>query len=170
MTESADTQPAFNKPPSGVALIEIWKRPWFSKPNTFWRELRPEAPPPWEPALDQQLIHKSGAACTITGILPQADGQTLYIIEWMMGDAPMRGEFYREDMLYRFTRRPEDLPTPKWVASPWRVMNSTFAKKALRMGTYTVPEYPGVTWAAREFDGRTATPADYDRIAELKRS
>jgi hypothetical protein len=175
MTESADTQPA-----TGFALVEIWKRPWLKAPNCFWREMRPKAPEPWEPELGMKLIHKSGAVCEVTKIITStpalaeleqaateyiAPPEPLYIIEWMMGDQPMKGEFYREDLLFRFVR--VDRPTTQWEYSAWQAMPSTNAKKALRMGRFMLPEAPGVVFGAREFEGRRATAADYARIAEL---
>lgn len=160
MTESADTQPA-----TGFVLVEIWKRPWLKAPNCFWRQVQPKAPEPWEPELHQKLIHKSGAVCTVTGVREITDAPTLYTIEWMMGDQPMKGEFYREDLLYRFVRM--DRPTTQWEFSAWEPMPSTNAKKALRMGRFTLPESPGVVFGAREFEGSRATAADYDRLADL---
>lgn len=162
MTESANAQPA-----TGFVLVEIWKRPWFKSPNCFWRQMSPVAPEPWTPELGMKLIHKSGARCVVTGVREASDTPTLYIIEWELNGEPMRGEFYHEDLLFRFVR--EDRPTTQWEFSPWEPMPATNAKKALRMGRFMLPESPGVVYGAREFEGRRATQADYDRLAELKR-
>lgn len=163
MTNAANPQPA-----TAFVLIEIWKRPWFTRPNVFWRQMSPKAPEPWTPDIGMKLIHKSGARCEITGVREVTDAPTLYIIEWMHGTEPMRGEFYHEDLLFRFVR--EDRPTTEWEFSAWEPMPAMNAKKALRMGRFTLPESPGVVYGAREFEGSRATQADYDRIATLKGS
>ncbi len=174
MTQTAETQP------TGFVLVEIWKRPWLKAPNCFWRQMQPVAPEPWEPELGMVLIHKSGARCVVTQIIDStpalaeleqaaveyvAPPEPLYIIEWSHGGVPMRGEFYREDLLFRFVR--EDRPTTEWVYSAWEPMPAANAKKALRMGRFMLPESPGVVYGAREFEGSRATQADYDRIREL---
>ncbi len=165
---------------TGFVLVEIWKRPWFKAPNTFWRQLAPVPAEPWEPELGMKLIHKSGALCEVTRIIDStpalaeleqaateyiAPPSPLYIIEWSHGGVPMRGEFHHEDLLYRFVR--VDRPATEWAYSPWEPMPAANAKKALRMGRFMLPESPGVVYGAREFEGQRATVADYDRIAKL---
>lgn len=160
MMESENAQPA-----TGFVLVEVWKRPWLTRPNCFWRQMSPKAAAPWTPELGMKLVHKSGARCEVTGIQETSDTPTLYIIEWMHGGVPMRGEFYHEDLLFRFVR--EDRPLTEWEFSEWHPMPSANAKKALRMGRFTLPESPGIVYGAREFEGTRATKADYDRLAQL---
>lgn len=177
MTQTAETQP------TGFVLVEIWKRPWLKSPNCFWRQMCPKPAEPWTPELGMKLIHKSGAVCTVTQIITStptlaeleqaaveyiAPPEPLYIIEWMMGEQPMRGEFHHEDLLYRFVR--QDRPTTEWEFSQWEAMPAANAKKALRMKRFTLPESPRVVYGARPFEGERATAADYDRLRVLTHS
>lgn len=181
MTESTDTQPTSNvnslvpatlAPPRGatIALIEIWKRPDVGFPSVFCRSVRPK-PRVWVPALNERVIHRSGARCFVLDIIQDAGGAPpKFLVEWIDNPEPSRPPlaetFEPDDFRERFI--PEKLPALEFEYSPWEAIDHAFAKRALRLKRYTLIEFPGVDWAARRFESDRATQADYDRVIQLR--
>jgi hypothetical protein len=174
MTDSTDTQslvPASLAPRQGqtVALIEIWKRPDIGFPSTFCRAVRPKSRT-WVPELGDTLIHKSGARCVISGIREVTDATPVFIVTWDDDHGEVTkgttAEFEADEFRDRFI--PKALPALEFETSEWEPIDRAFAKRALRLGRYTLVEFPGVEWAARRFESDRATQRDYDRVIQLR--